>query len=453
MMMAQNSAIDWNQRGSFGNTKGGHSLVTKLFNTIAYAFAQVTAFNQVVAGVKRHPVKSTALFTLITAVYAATQYLIYGWGDDDEKREMANQPVEMLPKFIYLPNSKLFGPESSGLTKIRIPELMGYMGTHFALGARSAYLAGLKGANTTPKDVAYFSWKTEEQLVAGVLPSMMYPNPFVTKVGQDGRPKYPRMSAFISSLIPTAGKTEAEVVNGMKSYPTEMPIIPNYMTSWQTKYQYDKYTTETAKYLASVLDWSPKMLDYYITQKTGRGVKMIIEVGEYALGKKDELNLYNPTQVDDRFFFSGELSNSFYDKANIAIHEKNIKKNDLTITEGDAVLYNLYTKGMKVLSQTAKAAMTKTDKQIDALQLYMDKMEGSPKLTQEERTKLKRGELTQAQKAAVYNVWVASYNDDMLALEKAIEALDALNYTDPLFEQKYEKQYYINASPEDIEKQ
>jgi len=453
MMMAQNSAIDWNQRGNFGNTKGGHSLVTKLFNTIAYGFAQVTVFNQLVAGLKRHPVKSTALFTLITAVYAATQYLIYGWGDDDEKREMANQPVEMLPKFIYLPNSILFGPESSGLTKIRIPELMGYMGTHFALGARSAYLGGLKGANTTPKDVAYFSWKTEEQLVAGVLPPMMYPNPFVTKEGQDGRPKYPRMSAFISSLIPTAGKTEVEVINGMKSYPTEMPIIPNYMSTWQAKYQYDKYTTETAKALANAMGWSPKTLDYYITQKTGRGVKMIIEVGEYAFGAKDELDLYNPTQVNDRFFFSGELSNSFYDKANIAINNYKRKKNDLTVTDELATLSKLYEKGMEVLSQTSKATMTKTDKQIDALQLYLDKMEGSPKLTQEERIILKRGELTQAQKSAVFNVWAASYNDDMVALEKAIEALDALNYTDPLFDQKYETQHYINASPEAIEKQ
>jgi len=452
MMMAQNSAIDWNQRGSFGNTKGGHSLVTKLLNTIAYAFAQVTAFNQVVAGVKRHPVKSTALFTLITAVYAATQYLIYGWGDDDEKREMANQPVEMLPKFIYLPNSKLFGPESSGLTKIRIPELMGYMGTHFALGARSAYLAGLKGANTTPKDVAYFSWKTEEQLVAGVLPPMMYPNPFVTKVGQDGRPKYPRMSAFISSLIPTAGKTEVEVVNGMKSYPTEMPIIPNYMSTWQAKYQYDKYTTETAKYLASVLDWSPKMLDYYITQKTGRGVKMIIEVGEYALGKKDELDLYNPTQVNDRFFFSGELSNSFYDKANIAINDNKGKINDLSLTRENASPADLYIAGMAVLSQVSKATMTKTTKQIDAIQSYMDKMDGSPKLTEQDKIKLKRGELTQEQKAAIFNVWAASYNDDMLALRIAIKALRALAKADPLFKVKYEQQYFVNASPEAIEK-
>lgn len=453
MMMAQNAVIDWNQKGSFGNTKGGHSMVTKLFNTIAYGFAQVTVFNQLVAGVKRHPVKSTALLTLITAVYAATQYLIYAWGDDDEKREMANQPVEMLPKFIYLPNSKLFGPESSGLTKIRIPEFMGYMGTHFALGARSAYLGGLKGANTTPKDIAYFSWKTEDQLIAGVLPPMMYPNPFVTKEGQDGRPKHPRMSAFLSSLIPTAVKTEVEVIYGTKTYPTEMPIIPNYMSTWQAKYQYDKYTTETAKALANAMGWSPKTLDYYITQKTGRGVKMIIEVGEYAFGAKDELDLYNPTQVNDRFFFSGELSNSFYDKANIAINNYKRKKNDLTVTDELATLSKLYEKGMEVLSQTSKATMTKTDKQIDALQLYLDKMEGSPKLTQEERIILKRGELTQAQKSAVFNVWAASYNDDMVALEKAIEALDALNYTDPLFDQKYETQHYINASPEAIEKQ
>lgn len=165
------------------------------------------------------------------------------------------------------------------------------------------------------------------------------------------------------------------------------------------------------------------------------------------------MDLYNPTQVNDRFFFSGELSNSFYDKANIAINNYKGKKNDLTVTDGDASLSELYKKGMEVLSLTGKATMTKTDKQIDALQLYLDKMEGSPKLTQEERTRLKRGELTQAQKAAVFNVWAASYLDDMLALEKAIEALDALNYTDPLFDKKYESQYYINASPEAIEKQ
>jgi hypothetical protein len=180
---------------------------------------------------------------------------------------------------------------------------------------------------------------------------------------------------------------------------------------------------------------------------------MILEVGEYALGKKDELDLYNPTQVNDRFFFSGELSNSFYDKANIAIKDYNSKKSSLTLTEEDVPLAELYKAGMAALSQTAKATMTKTNKQIDALQLYLDKMEGSPKLTQEERDRLKKGELTQAQKAAVFNVWAASYNDDIPALEKAIEALDALNNADPLFAKKYELQYYINASPEAIEKQ
>ncbi|MBP7274441.1 MAG: hypothetical protein KA974_11410, partial [Saprospiraceae bacterium] len=257
---------------------------------------------------------------------------------------------------------------------------------------------------------------------------------------------------FISSLIPTAGKTEVEVINGMKTYPTEMPIIPNYMSTWQAKYQYDKYTTETAKALAKVFDWSPKTLDYYITQKTGRGVKMIIEVGEYAFGAKDELDLYNPTQVNDRFFFSGELSNSFYDKANIAINDNKGKLNDLSLTRENASPADLYIAGMGVLSQVSKATMTKTTKQIDAIQSYMDKMEGSPKLTEQDKIKLKSGELTQEQKSAIFNVWAASYNDDMIALRLAIKALRALVKADPLFKVKYEQQYFINASPEDIEK-
>jgi len=89
--------------------------------------------------------------------------------------------------------------------------------------------------------------------------------------------------AITPGYIPTAMLPIIEVWAN-KSFFTSLPIVPEREKSLEPKYQYGPYTTETAKAIGNLLNWSPRKIESFLRGYTGGlglyTIKLIEGTGE-----------------------------------------------------------------------------------------------------------------------------------------------------------------------------
>lgn len=280
MHMAANVGINFSNKGA---------LAVNYLRSVAYMGAGIQAFSQFVKTAKENPGRAAMAVGIMTTLAATGAIATYMWGDDDEKIALANQNPEELAKFIFMPASA-FGMKS-GLIKIRIPEQGGNVAA-----ATQLYFQHLFMNNKIDFTDIYRSQEA-------MLPSQL---------------KFSQGLGVLGSYIPQAISPSIQAVTNTRFYPALSPIVPDYMKDLDEYAQYDKYTSRTAKALGeltegTLMEISPKKVDFLIRAQAGRTVSLVQGLAESAIFGDQVKTYINIFEDADRFLFTGRIYNKFYE--------------------------------------------------------------------------------------------------------------------------------------------
>lgn len=280
MYMASEVSVPFIQQGQLGG-KAGREFV----RTIPYFNASLQVMAKFLKTAKDNPKQVALVAGSIMALQVASALLAVG-GDDEETELLASMEPEDLTKFIFIPNS-LFG--GKGLTKIRVPEQIGWVGSLVIMGLLEHR-----------KQIKYNA--------------SQYVRSITTQVPRQFNILQPEQAMF--SWMPQVVKPSVEVITNKRSYPELRPIVPAYLEKRLPQFQTNRYTSKTAEFFGDLTGTSPIKIDYFIKSQFGKIPAAAIDFVETEVSGKESRTSIPLTQVQmENMQLRGRLFNDFYKNA------------------------------------------------------------------------------------------------------------------------------------------
>jgi hypothetical protein len=315
MYLASQVTTPFQQVGRLGG-KTGQALI----RTIAYFNANLQVLYRFEKSTKENPIRSaTVIASVLTSGLAASMGVAL-FGTDDQKRLFANQSIESLTKYIFLPS-----PNGKDLISIRIPEQMGVLTGTLNVFTIDNMLHGNKAglqdyfdvmSNALPQQFDILNWKKA-----------------------------------LMNWTPTGLKTLYEIALNTRSYPDIMPIVPPYMENEKEKFQYNEYTSGVSKLIGDIFNISPMKVDYFIKNQLGRTWELLINPEKYAK---------IPLTMQEKYYqMAGRSYNTFYNLKENAEKEYNSLEKEKETVDKDYInttieKHYLYDRAGNLLSDTKK---------------------------------------------------------------------------------------------------
>ena len=261
--------------GRFGDLGVGKSAV----RSIPYFNASLQVLKTTANSLATPKGAARYAFAALSMVAMSTGSILYMLGADDDEEEderiqiLKSLPPDALTKYLFLPSPY----SKSKLIQIRIPETVGWL-------AGLCNMMLLEGKGHTKYD-----WNEYGEASASFLPTQL--NPF-----------NPVQAIF--SYIPQVFKPTIETGFGMKLYPNVRPIESKRDESLPPELRFNKYTTPGAIFLGSVMGWSPKKIDHFISGTGGRATGYFLgKPGAWGIGRILERELYLEASRQVQYFY------------------------------------------------------------------------------------------------------------------------------------------------------
>jgi len=363
MMLAADVSINFAKRGNWFGKNGNIGIINSLLSFISYAHASHNIFWQTLKAIKDNPLRAISVIAILAANQLAGMLVSFIFGDDDEKNMLLNKTDEDFAKYIFIPKS-IFGIKS-GLFQIRIPETLGFLGPYMAAYYKAIIASKALGVKVDPN---YFeATKANTQILP---PQYNLPKVFM----EDDKAKA-ALGYLGRGFVPQLLSPGVQSMSNTRFYPDLMPIVSPADAS-DVRLQYNQYTSIFARHLGEQMHISPKHVDFLFRGYGGRTAALSIDIIEHYITKqKPEFNTENPFVVNaDRYKFSGELSNAFFNKIKILEGQLEKKKEAGTINKDRAFIkqYAAYMKAKSIISSVARADREGLDINKADNKLYFD---------------------------------------------------------------------------------
>lgn len=295
MYMASEVSVPFIQQGYFGG-KFGQEFV----RTIPYMNASIQVMAKFIKTSKENPAQVALVGGAIAALTISMALMTMALSDDDDIRALASQEPEDLSKFIYIPNAIGGG---KGFTKIRVPEQIGWIGAVSTMAIMQQH-----------QNIKYNMGDYRRAVTAQVPRQFNVFEP----------------TQALLSLQPQIVRPTYEVITNTRAYPTIRNIVPDFMRKKLPEYQYDEYTSETAKFIGKYMNASPKLVDYFIKSQFGKVPSAAIDIMESIYFDRERKTAKSLTQIESKEFITrGRNMEEFYKNLTYWRQVKGSKKNIL----------------------------------------------------------------------------------------------------------------------------
>lgn len=240
-------------------------------------------------GDPRTRTRSVLTMVALASMSAAAFGYLMGNSDDEQKQNLLDTPVDVLSRYIFLPD-----PANRGqLLKMRVPEGYGVLATLTNLALQDTLLHADRG------------WMDYVDAGSTMLPAQINPLQPVTNLARGQDPAVVGMLALFN-LMPQFVQAPLEVGFNTKTFPHLQPIVTRNMQNLPKSEQFTATTSEVAKVLSDKLNMAPVQIDFLMEGIFGRSVK-------YATKLQNPLD-FSPAFSQPYYFNSGRTIQKYFDE-------------------------------------------------------------------------------------------------------------------------------------------
>jgi hypothetical protein len=233
------------------------------YRSHVYWNASLQALAKNIESIKNNPKRGAGLAATLAVIGAYSIIQVFnGGGDDDDIAAMANKPVEEFGKYVFIWTGEDW-------MRVRVPEAIAVITGPSQMAAFSYAYEMHKNRPFTYSPSQYFT-PLREALPGGVkqLEGMIE-----GAVTLDEK----QIGSNALQMLPTIAMPTVTTAINQRVYPTLLPIVSGKYATLESKYQYNKYTSDFAKWMGQKFGVSPMKTDYFLKAQLGTNARFALE--------------------------------------------------------------------------------------------------------------------------------------------------------------------------------